>query len=186
VLAALKDTREAGVKISFVGGNHDAWGGRFLEDEIGFRLLPDRSETRLAGWNALIVHGDGVGRGDLGYRALKRVIRNRISIAAFRALHPDWGGRIARLVSTTESKHGNQGGENPRRAAELEAWAGRQLDEHPELNLILAGHTHTPTVSELRPGRYYVNTGDWINHFTYLVLAVGAAPALHTWGVRSV
>lgn len=181
VLAALADVREAGVEILFVGGNHDAWGGSFLRDDVGVHLLPERSELILAGRKALVVHGDGVGKGDLGYRALKMVIRNRISIRAFRALHPDWAASLARLVSTTESKTGDTLERHARRAAALARWAEEQIERRPELDLILAGHTHTPAVFEFRPGRFYVNTGDWINHFTYLTLREDGRPDLRKW-----
>ena len=181
VLAALKELRESGVTIDFVGGNHDAWGGAFLRDEIGINLLEDVAELTLAGSRALVVHGDGVGSGDHGYRVLKRVIRSPISIAAFRALHPDWGSRLASFVSTTEGKHGNAQGTNPVRAAALADWAGQQLAARPELDLVLAGHTHIPVIQEFEPGRYYINTGDWINHSNYLVLEKGAAPVLRSW-----
>jgi UDP-2,3-diacylglucosamine hydrolase len=181
VLAALKDLREAGVTIDFVGGNHDAWGGAFLRDEIGINLLDDIAEVELAGRRALVVHGDGVGTGDLGYRILKKVIRSPLSIAAFRLLHPDWGSGLARVVSTTENKKGNAGGTNPVRAAALAAWAEEQLLRRSDLQLVLAGHTHIPVVVEVQPGRHYVNTGDWINHSNYLVLEEGAPPSLRSW-----
>lgn len=181
VLAALKELRESGVAIDFVGGNHDAWGGPFLRDEIGINMLDDVADVTLADRRALVVHGDGVGSGDLGYRILKKVIRSPLSIAAFRLLHPDWGSALARTVSTTENKHGNAGGTNPMRAAALASWAEDQLRRRPELDLVLAGHTHIPVVTEFQPNRFYVNTGDWINHSNYLVIEPGAAPVLRSW-----
>src|SRR5690606_20667283 len=102
VLAALRDLRESGVPIDFVGGNHDAWGGDFLRDEVGIRILQEPAEIELGGRRALVVHGDGRGPGDFSYRAMKRVIRHPLSVWAFRLLHPDWGDRLARFVSTTE------------------------------------------------------------------------------------
>ena len=181
VLAALKDLSESGTRIQFVGGNHDAWGGSFLRDEIGLELLADGGEIDLAGRRAMVVHGDGVGEGDLGYRVLKRVIRHPLSVRAFGLLHPDVGDRLARVVSTTEGKHGNAEGVNAERAAALASWAERTLLEKPHLQLVLAGHTHTPTVTEVQPGRYYINTGDWINHQTYLVLERDRVPQLNSW-----
>jgi UDP-2,3-diacylglucosamine hydrolase len=38
VLAALRDVVEAGVRVAFVGGNHDAWAGPFLRDVVGMEL----------------------------------------------------------------------------------------------------------------------------------------------------
>jgi UDP-2,3-diacylglucosamine hydrolase len=181
VLAALAELRESGVTIRFVGGNHDAWGGSFLRDEVGIELLPDRAELLLADLRTLVVHGDGLGRGDLGYRVLKKVLRHPLSAKAFRMLHPDLGSGLARLVSTTESKHGTPELANIERAAALRAWAGEQLRTRPDLDLVVAGHTHTPLLEEVSPGRYYVNTGDWINHFSFLVLSPGEAPELRYW-----
>jgi UDP-2,3-diacylglucosamine hydrolase len=182
VLAALAEIPDAGIDIHFIGGNHDAWAGDFLRKEVGLDVLPDASELILAGRKALIVHGDGLGQGDIGYRILKKVIRNPISILAFRALHPDWGSGLARMVSTTEGKMGNAEGANAVRAAELSSWAEGTLQRRDDLDLILAGHTHTPAVTEFQPNRFYVNTGDWINHYTYLTLdQQGSAPELHHW-----
>src|SRR5690606_25809290 len=60
VLAALTDLRESGVRLRFVGGNHDAWGGPFLAEEVGMELLGDSDVIELAGRTALVVHGDGL------------------------------------------------------------------------------------------------------------------------------
>jgi UDP-2,3-diacylglucosamine hydrolase len=180
-LAALRDLRESGVRIRFVGGNHDAWGNRFLSEEIGMEVLRDGTEIEIAGRTALLVHGDGLGEGDLGYRLLKRVLRSGVSERLFRALHPDLGSRIASGVSTTREKHGTPELAHPGRASALRDWASAELDRRPHLDLVLAGHTHTPALEEVRPQRFYVNTGDWINHFTYLELTPSAAPTLRRW-----
>lgn len=181
VLAALADVVDRGVPVSFVGGNHDAWGGSFLRDRVGITLLDDASVRQIAGYRCLLVHGDGRGEGDLGYRALKKVIRHPLSIFAFRALHPDWGWRLAQRVTSTQEKRGNPGGANRARAEELERWGRSGLEQDPALDIILAGHTHMPTINEEFPGRYYINTGDWINHYTYLELHPDRAPVLQTW-----
>jgi UDP-2,3-diacylglucosamine hydrolase len=181
VVAALADLVESGVRIRFSGGNHDAWGGRFLRERVGLELLEERAELEIGGFRALVVHGDGLGAGDLKYRALKKVIRSRLAIQGFRLIHPDIGSWIASRVSTTEQKAGNAEGANAERAERLREWAIGELRRHPELQLVLAGHTHTPLVDVVAPGRYYINTGDWINHFTYLILRRDQLPELRTW-----
>jgi UDP-2,3-diacylglucosamine hydrolase len=85
------------------------------------------------------------------------------------------------VVSTTEAKRESGFGASPERAAELQAWARSQLLGRSDIDLVLAGHTHLPLVDQVAPNRYYVNTGDWLSHFTYLVLQPGAAPDLRTW-----
>jgi UDP-2,3-diacylglucosamine hydrolase len=184
VLAQLADLVEAGVPAWFVGGNHDAWGGSFLRDEVGIQILQGPAELDIGGRRTLVAHGDGVGRGDRGYRALKWFLRNPVTVTAFRHLHPDWGSRIAQLVSTTEEKAGKLPELVRIKAAFVQRWAEEQLQANPRLDLVVAGHVHLPAVVEVEPGRYYANAGDWINHFTYLsVPASGGAPRLAQWPV---
>jgi UDP-2,3-diacylglucosamine hydrolase len=77
VLRALADLRESGVRLVMLGGNHDAWGGAFLSEEIGIELADGPVELELGGRRALVAHGDGLGPGDLGYKLLKRMLRSR-------------------------------------------------------------------------------------------------------------
>lgn len=185
VVAKLADVVEAGVPVTFVGGNHDAWAGSFLRDEVGVRVVEGPLEMELGGRRALVAHGDGVGRGDLRYRMLKSVIRSRLSIRAFRALHPDWGRRIAGMASSTEHKAGTGDVRSKNRAAFIQAWGRERLAESPALDLVLTGHAHVPVLEEVFPGRFYVNSGDWIRSYTYVVLPPGGGPPeLRTWDVE--
>jgi len=180
VLAALADVVDAGVPVTMVGGNHDAWGGRFLVEEVGMTYSTAMLRLRLGGREALVAHGDGVGSGDLKYRALKAVIRSRAAIAAFRVLHPELGLRLARRVSSTEAKVE----EDPAmkgRARYIEAWARATLAADPGLALVVCGHSHVPVLHEVEPGRYYLNSGDWVRNRSYAVAAEGCAPELKEW-----
>jgi UDP-2,3-diacylglucosamine hydrolase len=184
VLAALADVVEAGVPVAFIGGNHDGWAGSFLEDEVGVRVLKGPLVMELAGRRTLVAHGDGLGSGDLGYRILRGVIRHPLTVGAFRALHPDLGVRIAQHASATEARQHGGGRSNAGRAEFLATWADEQMLSDPSLDLIVVGHSHMPVLEELRPGRYYVNTGDWIEHFTYLSLdPAGGPPELLRWPI---
>ncbi len=181
-LAALREVVESGLPVSFVGGNHDAWAGRFLRDEVGVELLNGPVELALAGRRALVAHGDGVGSGDYKYRALKAFIRHPFIVGAFRVLHPDLGTRIARLASTTGHKADHADPRAGHRAAFIQAWAEERLREDAGLELVVAGHAHVPAVVEVEPGRFYANAGDWIRHFTYLALPMdGGPPELRRW-----
>jgi UDP-2,3-diacylglucosamine hydrolase len=182
VLARLAELVEQGVPVLFVSGNHDAWGGEFLRDEVGIQTFEGPVEMQLAGRRALIAHGDGVGSGDWGYRVLRSVIRSRAATRAFRSLHPDWGSRVAALASSTEHKVGLGDAANQGRARFIEEWAIARLEEDPARDLVLTGHAHVPRLTQLSPGRFYVNTGDWISHFTYAMLPQGKGPPqLRNW-----
>jgi UDP-2,3-diacylglucosamine pyrophosphatase LpxH len=111
---------------------------------------------------------------------LKAVLRGRGTILAFRTLHPELGLKLARFASTTEGKAESDDAAKGR-ARYIEEWARGQLRADPSLGFVVCGHSHLPAVAEVEPGRYYLNAGDWIRHFTYLTVAPGTAPTLHRW-----
>ncbi len=183
VLAALRDLVEAGVPVSFVAGNHDAWGDSFLRDEVGLTLHSGEVEMEIGGLRTLVVHGDGVGAGDHAYRALRWFIRHPVIVRSFRVLHPDLGWWIARRVSTTEEKAAGMDAVKSR-AGFIRDWAVETLSVRKDLDLIVAGHAHFPEVLEVEEGRFYANAGDWIHSFTYLALpGSGAPPELRSWPI---
>ena len=181
VLGALASLVDAGVPVRLVGGNHDWWGGSYLEQEVGLILHRDPLVLDLAGRRTFLAHGDGLGRGDLGYRMLRLVLRGRATRWAFRWLHPDVGARIATRVSATEERTGHSSEDEKRRASFLEAWAVSKLREDPSIELVVLGHTHIPRLLEVEPGRFYVNAGDWVNHQSYVILEPGQPPRLVEW-----
>jgi len=179
VLGALTALVDAGVPVWFMGGNHDWWGGSFLRNEIGLRVLHDPVVEDLAGYRTFLAHGDGLGKGDLGYRALRWMLRSRLTVGAFRLLHPDVGAWIARAVSQTEHRGGGPSAAERARADVLEAWALEHLDAHPDVDLVVLGHTHVPVLRPVAEGRWYANAGDWVNHRSWLELSPGRPPCLH-------
>lgn len=168
VLRVLADLADSGVRLRMLGGNHDSWGGRFLSEEIGVELLDGPIRTEVGGRRALVAHGDGLGGGDWGYRALKSVIRSRPARAAFRQLHPDWSSRLIKGVSRTESRHGKpDDASSDRRSERLRSLAHETLASEPDLDLVIFGHCHQPELIEVAPGRHYLNSGDWLHHCTW-------------------
>jgi UDP-2,3-diacylglucosamine hydrolase len=168
VLRVLSDLVDAGIRIRMLGGNHDSWGGAFLEHEIGIELLEGPIIVDLGGRRAYVAHGDGLGGGDWSYRVLKAVIRSRLARAAFRQIHPDWSARLIRLVSRTESRHGSPSDPSSEmRAGSLRTFAESLLSSDPALDLVVFGHCHRPELLEVEPGRYYLNSGDWLHHCTW-------------------
>jgi UDP-2,3-diacylglucosamine hydrolase len=182
VLAALADLVDSGVRVTLIGGNHDAWGGRFLRDDVGVEFHTGLLRTSFAGRPALVAHGDGLGKGDFRYRALKSIVRSRAIIGLFRAIHPEIGLRIAQGVSRTETRQDEDVSRN--RAAFLQSWGTAQLTADPTLAYVLCGHAHRPACVEVEPGRYYLNAGDFIKNFTYIVVTPDGRPTLEQWRQR--
>jgi len=178
-LAALAALVDAGVPVTLAGGNHDAWGGAFLRERVGVAFYDQPFEMTLGGRRALVAHGDGLGKGDLKYRALKAVLRSRVAVWGFRALHPMLGLRLAERVSSTEAKPEG----DPRqagRAAFLEAWSRGRLAADPGLGYVVCGHSHRAAILPVEPGRYYLNAGAWLTGYSYIRLTDGV-PELCWW-----
>ncbi len=169
-LRALADLRDSGVRLLLVGGNHDAWGGPFLRETIGMAVAEGPIELELAGRRALVAHGDGVGPGDLGYKALRKVLRSPPVRRAMQWVHPDLARLIARGVSRTEEHAAGAAARSRERAAALERYAVELMERRPDLDLVVFGHCHTPTVRPVGGGRCYVNSGDWVTHRTYTLV----------------
>ena len=180
VLAMLADIVDAGIPVTMIGGNHDAWGGRFLSEEVGMRMHHGVLHTTLGGRKAVIAHGDGLGKGDIKYRMLKKTLRSGAAIWGFRMLHPEIGMRIVDWVSSTPEKalHDRS---SLGRAAFLQNWAKEQFAADADLALVMCGHANVPAVIEMGSDRFYVNSGDWVRNRTYVTLQPGVSPQLLTW-----
>ena len=167
-LRVLADLVDAGVRIRYMGGNHDFWGGSFLEQEIGLELLGGPLVTDVGGRRTFLAHGDGLGPGDHGYKALKRVIRSRAAIRGFRFLHPDRSARLIEVISQTGARYeeGPTGPDEPC-VPVLEGFARERLAADPELQLVIFGHSHYPQLIEVDADRHYLNTGDWMRELTW-------------------
>ncbi len=168
VLAALARLHERGTAVTFFGGNHDYWAGAYLAREFGFELLDGPARVTVGGRDLALMHGDGLARGDAGYKMLKGLLRSPLAIAAYRALHPDLGIPFALWVSRV-----SRGSRDESRVDR--EWLYRQL-ALPRFaegaDGVLTGHYHHPTHFS-RAGKDFLVLGDWVVHSTFARLAGG-------------
>jgi UDP-2,3-diacylglucosamine hydrolase len=182
LLGLMAEITDSGIPLHLMGGNHDWWLGDYFSGELGVTVHQEPVVLSLSGFRTLVAHGDGLGRGDLGYRALRLVLRGRLTRWAFRWLHPDLGASLARFVSKTDRRvQAPEEGWQDARSEFLEAWGREALERNPELDIVTVGHTHEPREVEVAPRRWFFNTGDWIHHHTFLTLEPGGSPQLRAW-----
>jgi UDP-2,3-diacylglucosamine hydrolase len=164
VLAALARLREAGLPVLMIAGNHDCWGGDVLREDVGIEYVFGPWEGMLGGWKARVEHGDGLrDREDRRYRALRRILRNRLAIRAFRALHPDWATSLAMNSSHASRSYGaRDGGRGLREVAE------RSLASHQDIELLIYGHSHVPALERISKHQVYANAGSWLSDRSFL------------------
>lgn len=159
-LAALAD---AGVKITWLTGNHDIWLFDYLRTEIGMEVIDSPwVERTIAGKRFIIGHGDRIGRRSAGFRFICSLFRNRLLQWLYSGIHPRWTIPFAHLWSSS-SRRSRYG------IADVEAHAnqvGQDVATLPQADFVVLGHHHIVVDRQMAHGRLIV-LGDWIDHCSY-------------------
>jgi len=169
-VAKLQAVRARGIPITFVGGNHDRWGGDFLRKDLGIAFYAGDAELDLAGRCAFVTHGDGLTEQHWSGALMHRVLRNPVTIALFRVLHPTIGFWIADLFSRHLADNTRDRAVLDRASAAQRKWAADLLERRPDLSLVIMAHTHRPVVDQRPDGRAYLNPGAFLDGGQYAVV----------------
>ncbi|HET8713459.1 MAG TPA: UDP-2,3-diacylglucosamine diphosphatase [Gemmatimonadales bacterium] len=172
-VAKLQEVRKRGVPITFVGGNHDRWGGTFFTSDLGIAFFGGEAEIELGGRRAFIAHGDGLTEQHWSGKVMHRFTRHPITIAVFRVLHPTIGFWIADLFSRHLADNTKDRAVLDRAAAAQQRWAADFLARRPDVGLVIMAHTHRPRVDRQPDGRTYLNPGAFLDEGRYAVITDG-------------
>lgn len=168
MLGKLAELRDSGIPIHFFVGNHDLWMADYFETELNIPVYHKPKEFTFHNKTFLIGHGDGLGPGDKGYKRMKKVFTNPFSKWLYRWLHPDIGVKLAQYLSVKNKLI--SGDEDVIFLGEDQEWlvqyAKRKL-ETKHFDYFLFGHRHLPMKIKVGENSEYINTGDWITHYTY-------------------
>ncbi len=169
-LGKLAQIKDSGIPIYFFVGNHDLWMNDYFQEELNIPVYHKPQEFEFNGKKFLVGHGDGLGPGDIGYKRMKKVFTNPFSKWLYRWLHPDLGVPLAQYFSVKNKAI--SGEEDMEFLGEDKEWLiqyCRRKLETQHYDFFLFGHRHLPMEIQLNERSTYVNTGDWINHYTYAV-----------------
>jgi UDP-2,3-diacylglucosamine hydrolase len=169
-VAKLQEVRARGVPITFVGGNHDRWGGSFFTQDLGIEFFGGEAELDLAGRRAFVAHGDGLTEQHWSGTLMHRFTRHPLTVAVFRVLHPTIGFWIADLFSRHLADNTKDRAVLDRAAAAQRRWAADFLGRHPDVQLVIMAHTHRPVVDRIPDGRAYLNPGAFLDGGRYAVI----------------
>jgi UDP-2,3-diacylglucosamine hydrolase len=161
---------QRGIPVTFLGGNHDRWGGDFLRHDMGIGYHAGAAELVLAGRRALVVHGDGLTEQHWSGALLHWLLRQPVTIALFRLLHPAIGFWIADRLSGALADTTKDTAVLDRAAAAQAAYAQALLEGRPELSLVVMAHTHRARLEQIDGGRAYVNPGAFLDGGKYAVI----------------
>ncbi len=170
VLQALKNLVEDGHEVHFLEGNHDFRLGNYFQEQLGVIVHTDLIEETWNGKKIFMAHGDLGNPRDLGYKALRYVLRHDLTHTVLKALPEDYiykmgakTSQLSRKYQKNSEKIETQIRQTYRQTAEKIFRTGQDV--------VIMGHTHLPDdVTTLIGNRScrYINTGDWVTHFTYL------------------
>ncbi len=159
-LCLLSDLVSHNIEVVYVAGNHDFYLGRFFDDELGVKTIYGLHERLIDGRKFLIAHGDGLGKGDIGYKLFARVVRNRFNLSLLE-LHPDLAISLMKYLSRLSRNH-----KKVDRVFETDRLLNfaETLAAEKKFDYFVCGHNHVQGIMELSvsPCRY-VNLGSWID-----------------------
>jgi UDP-2,3-diacylglucosamine hydrolase len=158
-MARLADKK---IEMHYLAGNHDFYLGNFFNKEFGMQTYDNEWTGKINNKNFYIIHGDGIAKKDVGYRILKKIIRNKLNIKLFRLLHPDIGIPFAHFVSGTSRYYTDQ--IKLFDHTDYIEFAQNRFNEG--YDYVVMGHRHNPLLHK-ENGKEYINLGDWLFSYSY-------------------
>ena len=168
LLGKLAEFTDAAIPVHFFVGNHDMWMNNYLQTELNIPVYFEPKEFQFNNKTFYIGHGDGLGPGDGGYKALKKVFRNPLCQWLFGLVPPQIGIGLADYFS--KKSRAQTGTSEEVFLGEEREWLITHCKEvlaQKKVDYFVFGHRHLPIDFRLSPESRYINLGDWITYFTY-------------------
>lgn len=161
---------DAGVKITWMTGNHDIWLFDYLSSELGIEVIDaPLIERQLAGKKIIMGHGDRIGERSLGFRFICSLFRNKICQKLFASIHPRWTVPFAHKWSAGSRK---EEGEHDKQHEDRVIRLGESIVEKaPNTDYIIIGHHHIEMEHKLTNRTNLIVLGEWINLCSYAVIS---------------
>lgn len=175
LLGKLAEITDSGIPIHFFRGNHDIWTFNYFQEELNIQMHRKPEIVEILGKRFYLAHGDGLGRGDKGYKFIKWVFERKINQWLFSWIHPDWGLALG-LFFSRRSRYANEAREEKERQvpstrsieeSRLPVFAKNILDSGEKIDYFVMGHWHIIRNFELAPDSRFIFLGDWITRFSY-------------------
>jgi len=167
-LEKIAELRKKGIEVYFFTGNHDMWVRNYLNEHLGIHIFRKKQEFVINHKKFLLGHGDGLGKGEWGYKCLKYFLNCKVACWGFGLIPPKTGNAIASFFSkrsramTPQYKERFLGNNKEL----LVQFCFNYLGNH-EIEYFIFGHRHLPLEIKINNAIYF-NSGDWLNHHTYI------------------
>ena len=171
VLEALRCLVRDGHEVHYLEGNHDFRLGQFFKDSLGVRVYDREIIEEWHGKKIYMQHGDLGNPKEVGYRALRYVLRHDlVQWVATKVVPSEWVYRLGQNSSQLSRDYQKRHISEDDRIRAIYRATAEQLFAKG-FDYVLMGHTHLPDDFKVQIGSRtcrYLNTGDWVRNFTYL------------------
>ncbi|MEA5460681.1 UDP-2,3-diacylglucosamine diphosphatase [Arcicella sp. LKC2W] len=176
LLGKLAEMSDAGIEIVIFSGNHDIWMFDYFTKEMNIKVFRDFQdyiiEQNGKSTSFYVVHGDGLGPGDYGYKFLKKVFESKLSIWAFGWIHPQVGITLATWWSGSRKDEERIKRELQFRGDNEWLWSyAKEQEAQKHRDFYIFGHRHLLLDLPVSDNSRYINLGQWAyddensNHF---------------------
>lgn len=178
----LAELSDAGIKITWLIGNHDIWIFDYIPSELGIRVADGSIIEKIYGRKVFMAHGDGIGKQPASFRFIRSLFRSKFCQFLYSGIHPRWTIPFA----TAWSRHSRATGETP--GKDSHPLLGNLIDASkeylkaiPDIDYFIYGHLHILKDIPIDQDCRLVVLGDWITRFSYAVIQPGEPLSLHEY-----
>ncbi|MEO8302595.1 MAG: UDP-2,3-diacylglucosamine diphosphatase [Betaproteobacteria bacterium] len=168
VALGLRGIANGGVPVGMINGNRDFLVGERFADVAGATLLPEQIVINLAGTPTLLLHGDELCTGDVGYQKYRAFMRNARYQRRFLAFPYFLRRAIAGLL---RRKSRTATAAKPESILDVDQGAVEDAFRSANVARMIHGHTHRPAHHHLvvdgRESERWV-LADWYDRGTYM------------------
>ena len=162
VFKELNSLKGSGIDIHYVAGNHDYWNFGHFESSFVKSFYKNDLLIEDFGLKILVTHGDGLLKSDVGYRFLKKVLRNKIFIFLFRLLGKKIGYKIGKKVSHISQGYNHFDNNVDEIMKDIGEYAEQKWSEG--FDIVMVGHYHQKEIIE-KDSKLLIFLGDWLKHY---------------------
>ena len=164
----LAELSDMGVQIHFFNGNHDLWTFGYFKKELGFKVYREPKIFEINNKYFYLAHGDGLGKGNVTYKLIKKIYLNTICQFLFAITPSTIGISLAKYLSNSSRKKNRKyPGKNIHNSLIEHS---KKILQNTKVDYFIYGHNHDPKIIQLEKGSKYINLGDWVQHFSYAEL----------------
>ena len=144
------------------------WIKKYLTENFGIHVFRKKQEFVINNKKFLLGHGDGLGKGELGYKCLKAFLNCKINTWLFGLIPPKTGFAMAHFLSR-KSRAMTPGYKEKFLGNDKEIlvqYCFQYLVNH-NIDYFIFGHRHLPLEISINKATYF-NTGDWLSFNSYV------------------